>query len=449
MAILDSNDLESPGNSLLLGRVKGGGGIDDPVGASDEVSLAPSVSSLGSFDEQSTPPPLALQQAREADKTDRPLPTVLLLPPALDHTAKTRQALRRRSCRSVPLALPSASTGAGIEEGLASSVPLSDSASAASVQEAGRTEREHPSARLGIAFGGASKRRRSRRLTTTSSNSSVGVSLAGSHLAAAADQDGPEKSVVSTEFGAAGAPASSATTSVATAALLKRKINWWRSLPKPPPKVPHRSPALPMLTGEDGSSRGAASSAAPSYSRGRSDYGDGGTAVRDGPTVSMTPSLPGAISREPQHQLPAARGGRTDDERTRAGSIASSLTSLGGSMGPVPVGAVAKTDSSVASFASTSQASGSGALLAGRSAAGSATTASLAATTGPTAGLSGAGAGVGVASASAGSGGTRERLDSGEHKKSKKKRRGRGGNGSAVERVHKINLGSKSHQKVR
>lgn len=428
---------------------------------SDEISVAPSMSSLSSFDEHSgSAPSLFLQQAQGPDTTGRPLPAVFLLPPALDHTTgQNKQAVRRRSRRGFPLTLPSAATttGAGIEDGSACHFPPNGSDFAAAVESVVPTERVRSSLRLGIAFGGAGKRRRSRRLSSSSNSSSVGVRMAGSALAAAVDTDGQEKSVASAAgrplvgaVEAAGSPASSTTTAVATTALLKRKINWWRGRSKSPPKLPPRSSALTTPTGEDGLLRGTITSPAPSYSRGESDCGDGRPAS-DGSTVSMVPSVYSAVSREPQHQLLAARGGVADDERTLAGSVTSSLTSLGGVVrGPASAGPFAETDSSVAILASLSPASGSAALVGGHSVAGSAATASLPATTAP--GPGSAGAGVGIARAVAGdggaSGGARGRLDSGEHNEPRKKRRGRGGTGT-VQRVHKISLGSKSHQKVR
>lgn len=437
VAILDSNGSEAPTNTLPLRRIDGGGCGSGFVDASDEISIAPSMSSLGSFDEQSgSAPLLVLQQAQEADKTDGPLPPVLHLPPALDHTmGKNRQSFRRRSGPSISLTLPrGGAVSAGSEKG-----------SAAAIEGVVCAERERSSSRLGIAFGGPGKRRRSRRLSSSSS-SAVGVRLAYSPVAAAVDPDGEQKSVPSAAglpltgaARAAGAAASSTTTAVATAALLKRKINWWRSLSKPPPKVPHRPSALTTPTSEDGLSRGTTTSSAPLYSRRQSECGDG-DAVRDGSTVSMAPSVSSTISREPQPQLSAAMGGVTGDEKTLAGSVTSSLTSLGASVrGPMPVRPLAEADSSATSFASTSGAPGSGALAVGHSVAGSAATASWATTKGLTAGRSGADDG--------GAGGeTRGRLNSGEHSKPRKKRRGLFG---GDQRVHKINLGSKKHQKVR
>lgn len=430
----------------------GGGGSREFGDARDEVSLAPSMSSLGSYDEHSgcAPPPF-LQRAQEAGTADRPRPAVLLLPPAVDHTAgKHEPALRWRSRRSIPAALPSATTtSAGTEGGSACSFPPTGSGSAATVEGGVPTERERSSSRLGISFGGASKRRRSRR----SSSSGIGARLAVTPSTAAVGRDGQEKSVASATgsplTGATGAPVSSTTTAVATTALLKQKISWWRSRSKPTPKAPNRLSALTTRTGEDGLSRSAISSPAPPYSRGESDCGDH-RPPRDGSTVSETSPIYTTASREPHHQLPAAREGMTNDERTRTSLVTSLLTSSGGSVvGSMSAGPLTETDLSMASFASMSAASSSAARVGGHSVAGPVTTASMVATKSP-AGLAGAGAGFASAGVSDGgaSGMAWGRLDSAEHRKLRKKRRGQGRTGT-VQRVHKINLGSKGHQKVR
>eukprot|EP00752_Nemacystus_decipiens_P010865 g9660.t1 len=468
-APLDSEGSEAPSYPLSVEPIEGVGGGSGFVDVGDEISLAPSISSLGSFgEERGGEPQLVRQQAHEADATGGPLPAFRHLPPALAHTAgKGRQAHRRRSTRSIPLTLPRATTtGAGIEEDSAGSFPPTDNGCTATVDGVVCAESECSSSPSGIAFGVAAKRRRSSRLSSNSSsnsssvrNSAVGVRLAGPLLVAAVSRDVEEGSVPSAAslastkpVGAAGAPASSNTTAIAAATLLKRKIDSWRSRSKPPPKAPHRSPALTVLTGEDWALRGAASSSAPSYSRASSD-GGGGRPGRDGSTMMMTPSAHGAISAKSHHQLPAARGGVADDDQTLAGSVASSLTSLGGSVaGLTAVGPLAETDSSVASLPSTSLMSGSGELTIGeRSVTGSAASASLAATEGSAAGFARAGAGVGVVCEGAddpgSSGGTRVRLDVGAHVKSRETQSGRGGAGS-VPRVHKIHLGSKRHQKV-
>ena len=439
----NSNGSGAPSNTFLLRSIERGGSGSGFVDASDEISLAPSMSSLGSFDEQSgSVPQLVLQHAREEDTTDRPLPAVLRLPPAVDHTAgNNRQSLRRRrSSGSIPLALQSAGTvGTRSEEGSTCYFPSTDNVSAGTVEGRAYTERERSSSRFGIAFGGSARRKRSRRLSN-SGTSSIGVGSGDSSVAAAVDRDGGEAPAssaaglpVTGALGAAGTFAPSTVTAVATAPLLKRKINWWRGISKPPPRFPSRSSALTTPTSEDGLSRGTTvTSSAPPCPRPPSDYDDG--PARDGSTVPMAPPVSSVTSRQPQHQPATAMENLADDEQTLAGSVASSLTSLGASIrGPVSVRPLADTDSSVASVVSTSAASGSGALATGHSVAGSATTASLATTKGLTAERSGAND-VGAGGRTRGT-----RVNLGEHIKSRKQQRGRG----------KINLGSKRHQKVR